>query len=155
MTTLEWTEAVRRLIRAIAIARDAYSHTRRLQEKLSDQDVDRLRCCELEIAKYLREAQKCVDRARSSAVLVPESDWRRVVLDLLRGHSLVWETLWIKYHGIPKVERGSGLGEPGDEITRSVVAAIEVLTATTPDLVEVDWNGREILRPATPPISQT
>lgn len=153
MTTHDWEVVVHKMTRAISIARDAYSGTRRLREKLTDRDIDRLRCCELEIAKYLREAQKCVDRARASAEPIAESDWRGVVLGLFRGHSLVWETLWIKYHGIPKVESGSGLGEAGTEITQSVVAAIEVLAATNPEFLEVDWSGREILRP-TPPISK-
>lgn len=152
MTTLDWIDVVHQLIRAIGLARDAYAKTRRPRDRLSDQETDRLRNCELEIAKYIRSAQHCVDRERQSSASITDVDWRRVVLDLFRAHSLVWETLWIKYHGIPKVERGRGLGEAGEEITRSVITAVEALAATNPDFCEVDWNGREILRPSPLPV---
>lgn len=137
----DWREVARGLLCAISIARDA-SKRWRAREKLPGDGVERLRLCELEIGLYRRKAQQFIDRADE----IDQAEWRQVILDLFRAHSLVWETHWVRYEGLPNVETGSGLGEAGAEITRYVLAAVEALAATNPAFGHVDWNGREMTR---------
>ena len=139
-----WKAAAENLICAVGLARNAYRDTRRPRAKLSDAEIDRILACELEIGKYLREARRHFDRSERSGDGATE---RRIVLDLLRAHSLVWEGLAIQYDGIPNVVTGEMLGQSGEQITQHVIEAIRLLKATNPAFEGVSWNGVELHRP--------
>lgn len=140
-----WKAAADNLMGAVSLARDAYRDTRRPRAKLSDSEIDRVRACELEIGKYLRDAHTHFDGREFSG---DGSIERRIVLDLLRAHSLVWEGLAIQYEGIPTVVTGEMIGQSGEQITQHVIEAIRLLKATNPAFDGVSWNGVELHRPA-------
>lgn len=139
----DWARVACNLLRAIDLARHAYKDSRRPRPSV---DVDQVRRCALEISRFVRQAKEYVPADDHPPRECTDEQWRSIVLNLLRAHSLVWETLWLQYDGLPKREDGSGMGEPGAEITRCVLAAVAALSATNPDFDSVDWNGREMLR---------
>jgi len=141
----DWATRVCNLVRAVGIARDAHRTSRRPKANLTVKELDRVRGCELEIARSLAKARTYTTQAASAANDEQDQSYR-LVLELLRAHSLVWESLFLRYDGLPRQETGSGLEEAGSELQRYLIEAFEALKACKPDLLEVDWNGREIFR---------
>ena len=127
--TPSWGQIAENLTRAIGIAREAYKDTRRRRPRLSDSEIERIRMCELEIARYLRHAREAIGQSSSDLAAEEEASWRRIVLALFRAHSLVWEVLWYTYEDIPAMEDGSAdMGRAQRATHRILSVKIDVKT---------------------------
>lgn len=142
-TSPAWDQIAEKLIRAIDIARKAYEKTRRRRPKLADSEIEHIRMSEMEISRYLRRAREAI--ANSTSQNEADAEWRQIVLNLFRAHSLTWEVLWALYEGMPQKVNGSDI-EDGEELTQHVIDAVCALSAGEGDLLCVDWNGRAVYR---------
>lgn len=145
MITPDWSQVIADLMIAVDSSRHAYARTRRRKAKLSADESRRVLAFNREIEKYMRDGRSAIASATAEGTHV---EWRPVVLNLLRAHSMVWERLRIEHdQGIPDhVETGQAIDGRDPRADSFIAQAFEALAATEPRLEYVTWDGREVLK---------
>lgn len=145
MSAPNWSQVVADLMVAVESTQHAYKSTRVLKRKLSTDESRRVMAFHQEIDKYLRDGRRAVAQAATDDNTL---EWRKIVLNLLRAHSLVWERLRIEHdHGIPdRLASGQAIEGRDPQADRFILQAVATLAASDARFDYVTWDGREVLR---------
>lgn len=140
----DWPPIVSNLILAVRAARGACKSTRSPKKVVKHDDSLSAFAFRQEIEKYIGDARRAVDPSRRDEATV---EWRAIVLNLLRAHSLEWEIIWAENDGIQlDIASGSSIPDRDPVADEYILDAVRALAATNPNFDHVEWRGREVLK---------